>query len=372
MHDDGGQRQGPATRARREAASVLGRLGHARPGQSGRQERAEAVLVLDSHLTMKVWAQAVDDLVDELNRQGDFARVRVLRLRGTDETAPARLGPEEPLGDPGDMRRVILVLTDGLAAGWRSGAVLPLLRAWGRGSPVAVVHVLPQQLWFRTGLDVCRVRLRAAHSWAANSELDWELRDAPVETHDPDEPEAETDTVLVPVLALTNRWAEAWTELVMGPEPQWLEMSAIRAREWKRRPDAARALPWTDDVPDPLSTVPAAERVSDFRAGASPTAFTLATRLAAVPLSLPLIRKVLRTTPGAGPSGPVGHRARPSRMWRSPSPPTSARSCSPWAAAARPHGSCTTYARCWRVTEQGLPRCSPPPPNHWTPWPCRG
>ncbi|GGV44668.1 cytochrome c [Streptomyces longisporoflavus] len=301
MHDDSGQRQGPATRARREAASVLGRLGHARPGPSGRQDRAEAVLVIDDHLTMKVWDQAVGDLVDELNRQGDFARVRVLRLRGTDETDPARLGPEEPLGSAGDVRRVILVLTDGLAAGWRSGAVMPLLRAWGRGGPVAVVHVLPQQLWFRTGLDVCRVRLRAARAWAANKELDWELREAPVETHDPQEPEPEADAVLVPVLALTNRWAEVWTQLVTGPEPRWLEMSAIRAREWKRRPDAARALPWTDDVPDPLSTVPAAERVSDFRAGASPTAFTLATRLAAVPLSLPLIRKVLATTPGAGP-----------------------------------------------------------------------
>ncbi|MEU3738889.1 MULTISPECIES: FxSxx-COOH system tetratricopeptide repeat protein [unclassified Streptomyces] len=301
MHDDGGQRQGPATRARREAASVLGRLGHARSGPPGGQERSEAVLVLDSHLTMRIWDHAVGDLVDELNRGGDFARVRVLRLRGTDETDPARIGPEEPLGSPGDMRRVVLVLTDGLAAGWRSGAVMPLLRAWGRTCPVAVVHVLPQQLWFRTGLDVSRVRLRAGRAWAANSELDWELREAPVESRDPDEPEAEGDPVLVPVLALTNRWAEAWTQLVMGPEPRWLEMSATRAREWKRRPDAARALPWTDDVPDPHSTVPASERVSDFRAGASPTAFTLATRLAAVPLSIPLIRKVLETTPGAGP-----------------------------------------------------------------------
>lgn len=301
MHDDGGQRQGPASRARREAASVLGRLGRARPGRSGGQERAEAVLVIDSHVTMKVWDQAVDDLVDELNRQGDFARVRVVRLHRTDETDPTRLRPQDSLVHAGDTRRVILVLTDGLAAGWRSGAVMPLLRGWGRGCPVAVVHVLPQQLWFRTGLDVCRVRLRAPGAWAANGELDWELREAPVDARDPDEPEVEGDTVLVPVLALTNRWAEAWTQLVMGPEPQWLEMSAVRAREWKRRPDAARALPWTDDVPDPRSTVPASERVSDFRAGASPTAFTLATRLSAVPLSLPLIRKVLETTPGAGP-----------------------------------------------------------------------
>ncbi|MFE0133960.1 FxSxx-COOH system tetratricopeptide repeat protein [Streptomyces sp. NPDC059037] len=301
-NDDDGQRQGPATRARREAASVLGRLGQSDPGRSGRQERAEAILVIDTHVTMRVWDQAVGELIGELNRAGDFSRVRVLRLLGTDETDPARLRPEEPLGGAtDDPRRVILVVTDGLGAAWRSGAVMPLLRAWGRMCPAAVVHVLPQQLWYRTGLDVSRFRLRAARPWAANSELEWELREAPVESRDPDEPDVESDAVLVPVLALTNRWAEAWTHLVMGPESPWLEMTAVRAREWKRRPDAARALPWTDDVPDPHSTVPAAERVSDFRAGASPTAFTLATRLSAAPLSLPLIRKVLETTPGAGP-----------------------------------------------------------------------
>lgn len=257
-NDDDGQRQGPATRARREAASVLGRLGQSDPGRSGRQERAEAILVIDTHVTMRVWDQAVGELIGELNRAGDFSRVRVLRLLGTDETDPARLRPEEPLGGAtDDPRRVILVVTDGLGAAWRSGAVMPLLRAWGRMCPAAVVHVLPQQLWYRTGLDVSRFRLRAARPWAANSELEWELREAPVESRDPDEPDVESDAVLVPVLALTNRWAEAWTHLVMGPESPWLEMTAVRAREWKRRPDAARALPWTDDVPDPHSTVPA-------------------------------------------------------------------------------------------------------------------
>ncbi|MER5220776.1 FxSxx-COOH system tetratricopeptide repeat protein [Streptomyces flaveus] len=301
MHDDDGQRPAPATRARREAAHVLSRLG--RPGG---QEPAEAVLVIDTHVTMKLWDRAVEELADELDRAGDFTRVRVVRLLGTDETDPARIRLEESLWYDARVRRVVLVLTDGLAAGWRSGAVPPLLRAWGRTCPVAVVHMLPQQLWFRTGLDVSRVRIRSPRAWAANSEFDWEPRVAPVELpdtreHESDRDDGNTDTVVVPVLALTNTWAEALTRLVSGQEPRWLDLSAVQARSWKRRPDAARALPWVEYVPDPQSTVPAAERVSDFRAGASPTAFTLATRLSAAPLSLPVIHRIVATTPGAGP-----------------------------------------------------------------------
>ncbi|TLS40346.1 tetratricopeptide repeat protein [Streptomyces montanus] len=319
MHDDDGQGPAPATRARQEAAHVLSRLG--RPGD---QEPSEAVLVIDTHLTMKLWDRAVGELAGELDRAGDFSRVRVVRLLGTDETDPARMRLEEPLGDGARVRRVVLMLTDGLAAGWRSGAVQPLLRTWGRTSPVAVVHLLPQQLWFRTGLDVSRVRIRAPRAWAANSEFDWEPRVAPVELPGTDEHEterdehrterdegdadgdADTDTdagsVVIPVLALTNSWAAALTRLVSEREPHWLDLSAIQAREWKRRPDAARGLPWVGHVPDPQSTVPAAERVSEFRAGASPTAFTLATRLSAAPLSLPVIQRIVRTTPGAGPA----------------------------------------------------------------------
>ncbi|MGP3984793.1 FxSxx-COOH system tetratricopeptide repeat protein [Streptomyces sp. KR80] len=300
MHDDGGQRSARAARARREAAHVLSRL-----GQPGEQEPAEAVLVIDTHPTMRVWDRAVeDDLVEELERAGYFTQVRVVRLLGTDETDPARVSAEGPIGPvPADARRVVLVLTDGLAAGWRLGAVQPLLRRWGRTCPVAVVHLLPQHLWFRTGLDVYRVRIRAPRAWVANSAWDWEEREPPAGLRDPDEPDAEADdaAVVVPVLALTGRWAAALTHLVSGPEPQWLDLSAIQAREWKSRPDAARALPWAEDVPDPHSTVPAAERVSDFRAAASPTAFTLATRLSAAPLSLPVIRKIVGTTPDAGP-----------------------------------------------------------------------
>ncbi|MGN9755989.1 FxSxx-COOH system tetratricopeptide repeat protein [Streptomyces sp. SD31] len=297
MRDDDGQRPARAARARREAARALGRL-----GRKDGPQLTEAVLVLDTHPTMRVWDRSVDELLDELRQSGRFTRVRRVRLLGTDETDAARVSTEEPLAPASaDLRRVVLVLTDALAVGWRLGAVQPLLREAGRRCPVAVVHLLPQRLWFRTGLDVHRVRIRAPHAWAANREWDWEGREVPAGLPDAEESGSEGDAVVVPVLALTHRSAESLVRLVAGPASEWRDLSAIQAREWKRRPDAARALPWAEDVPDPHSTVPAAERVSDFRAAASPTAFMLATRLAAASLSLPLIRTVMESAPNAGP-----------------------------------------------------------------------
>lgn len=301
MRGDDGMRPTQAARARSDAATVLSRLG--RPDGS---EPAEAVFAVDTHPTMRVWDRVVESLVDEFRRAGDFAHVRVVHLLGTNETDPDRVSTWQPLGDtPAAGRRVVMVVTDGLGAGWRLGAVQPLLRTWGRTCPVAMVHLLPQHMWFRTGLDVNRVRIRAPHTWAANGAWKWEEHGASAALRDADAskavPRTGTKPVLVPVLALTTPWANALLHLLSGRQPLWLDLSAIQAREWKGRPDAARALPWAEEATDRLAAVPAEERVSDFRADASPTAFTLATRLAASPLSLPVMRRIVETTPDAGP-----------------------------------------------------------------------
>ncbi|MGW6902811.1 FxSxx-COOH system tetratricopeptide repeat protein [Streptomyces sp. NPDC054940] len=257
------------------------------------------LLVLDDHVTMRVWDETVGQLAEALARQERLGEITVVRLLSSDDTEPARIRLEHlPPADAG--HRVVLVLTDGLGAGWRSDAVLPLLRELGRSEPLAILHLLPQRLWFRTGLDVYRMRLSAAEAWAPNDSLGWELRTSPLEPVD--DPSARVDVVPVPVLELTERSLSCWADLVAGRSRGRLEMSGVRARDWKRRPDAARAVPWIEDVPDPASAVPPWERVSEFRAAASPTAFALATRLAAAPLSLPAMRAVTASVPGAGPA----------------------------------------------------------------------
>ncbi|MFE4546150.1 FxSxx-COOH system tetratricopeptide repeat protein [Streptomyces sp. NPDC056785] len=275
----------------------------------GSEDRPSVLLVVDDYVTMRVWDETVGRLADELAGQASLGPVTRLRLLGSDDTEPGRIRLEH-LPPPVGEHRVVLVLTDGLAAGWRSDAVLPLLRELGRSEPLAVLHLLPQRLWFRTGLDVHRMRLRAARPWAPNDSLRWELRTSPLEPVD-DDPAARSGVVPVPVLERTDHSLSDWAGLVAARAEDaedsedsdgWVEMSGVRARDWKRRPDAARAVPWVDDVPDPASAVPPWERVSEFRAAASPTAFALATRLAAAPLTLPVMSALTASVPGAGPA----------------------------------------------------------------------
>ncbi|WP_317454031.1 FxSxx-COOH system tetratricopeptide repeat protein [Streptomyces sp. TRM68416] len=257
------------------------------------------LLVVDDHVTMRVWEETVGELVGELAHQERLGEITTVRLLSSDDTEPARIRLDRLPPSPSE-HRVVLVLTDGLAAGWRSDAVLPLLRELGRSEPLSVLHLLPQQLWSRTGLDVHRMRLSSAGSWAPNDLLRWELRTSPLEPVD--DPDARAGVVPVPVLELTERSLSGWVDLVAGRTDGWVEMSGLRARDWKRRADAARAVPWVQDVPDPASAVPAWERVSEFRAAVSPTAFALATRLAAAPLTLPVMSAVTASLPGAGPA----------------------------------------------------------------------
>ncbi|QIT45273.1 tetratricopeptide repeat protein [Streptomyces antibioticus] len=262
-------------------------------------ERPAVLFVVDDHVTMRVWDARIARLVDAVAAAGTLGPVFTTRLLCSDDTEPARI---RLAGLPADdaPHRVVLILTDGLAAGWRSDAVLPLLRELGRTEPVALLQLPPQRLWFRTGPEVLRMRLRADRPWAANAALRWELRTSPLETTD--DGLDGTGVMPVPVLELTERSLSGWVALVTGRCRGWTEMSGLRAREWKRRADAARAVPWIDDVPDPASAVPPWERVSEYRAAASPTAFALATRLAAAPLTLPVMTAVTASTPGAGPA----------------------------------------------------------------------
>ncbi len=144
------------------------------------------------------------------------------------------------------------------------------------------------------------MRLSSGRPWAPNDSLGLELRTSPLEPVD-DTTAARAGVVPVPVLEQTGHSLTGWVDLVTGRASEGVEMSGVRARDWKRRPDAARAVPWVDDVPDPASAVPPWERVSEFRAAASPTAFALATRLAAVS-TLPVMSALTASVPGAGPA----------------------------------------------------------------------
>lgn len=261
------------------------------------ERRWRALLVTDSAPQMAVWRDATSRFARVARCFGGFRDVTELTLDASsaavatvsapDATA-ARRTPPRSLVDPTG-RSVVFVLTDGSAPAWRSGAAQRLLAQWGKQQPVAVLHMLPQRLWHRTGLDPLRIRLRALGPWPAERRPVWEPAEAAAEALA--SRAARTAAVPVPVLELDSRWLAPWTRFVGGDEPREVELSAILASPLTGPPEPS---------PTPLALTPA-DQVAAFRAWASPEAFLLATRMAAIQLDLRTMTGVqLHTMPHTG------------------------------------------------------------------------
>lgn len=256
------------------------------------ERRWKAVLVVDTAPHMAVWREVTARFAGIAHRFGGFRDLTELSL---DASAAERVTVSLPgpapcarpvspraLVDPTG-RTVVLVLTDGAAPAWRSGAAQRLLALWGRRQPVAVLHMLPQRLWHRTGLHPSRVRLRASGPWSADRRPSWEPAEALSEVlrH----LAGRSAAVPVPVLEPHPDWLEPWARFVGTDGPREVELAAVltTVRE--------RAVP----SPSAVSHDPV-DQVAAFRGWASPEAFRLATRMAAIQLDLSTMTEVQRRT----------------------------------------------------------------------------
>jgi hypothetical protein len=255
--------------------------------------RWDALVIIDTHPSMAVWRDITDQFQATLHEAGGFAQVGTYGF-DTDVDDPAdlllRASPGGPATAPGELaagQRIVLVLTDGTGGAWHAGAVQPLLQQWARAMPIAVVHLLPQQRWYRTGIRPRRLRLRAPAAGTANARLGWEshgtvpdiLDSFAVARDDAPDPDG-VGPLPVPVLELDPHWLSAWVRLLTGGDSQL---------------PALLAAPGRPEEPPAELTGPGASartRVREFTSWATPTALTLATHLAAAPLNLPVMRAV--------------------------------------------------------------------------------
>ncbi|HKT00705.1 MAG TPA: FxSxx-COOH system tetratricopeptide repeat protein, partial [Rugosimonospora sp.] len=257
--------------------------------QPERERRWDVVVVVDDNPTMVVWQQTVGEFVDVLQRLGAFRNVQVrllsartrdpaaITVRGTGRTALAG-APSELLDPTG--RRIVLVLTDGSAAGWWSGAALSAARAWAQALPVALVHLLPQQLWHQSGLHPRRVRMRSPAPGTATARTRWAIREPC-----PALLGGDRAATAIPVLELGARWLAPWARLVAGTGAGWLNLTAALV------PAGGGPLEETEPSIVDAEATPR-QLVSQFRAACTPLAFSLATHLAAAPLNVPVARMV--------------------------------------------------------------------------------
>jgi hypothetical protein len=121
----------------------------------------EAALLIDINASMRVWHKTAQELRTLPERQGAFRDVRVWTLdtANADNVAlRTEVGADRhtrELVDPAG-RRLVLVATDSKGSAWYSGAAAHQLAEWARIQPVALIQMLPEELWSQTALAGAR------------------------------------------------------------------------------------------------------------------------------------------------------------------------------------------------------------------------
>jgi len=240
----------------------------------------DLAFVVDDSESMAIWRRTIEEFRVLLEQQGAFRDVQPWRL-ATDRVDGAVLhrGPNAVAHHPRELvdptgRRVILIVSDCVGDGWRSGMMSSLLETWGSAGPVAVVQPLPQRLWDRCAPAVEYVSLSADRPRLPNRAVAASSQDRQVTS---------SDGLPVPLFELDPRWLEQWATLIGGQARiNGIAMFTRRLREAPKyhgpgvKPDAL----------DPGT------RLARFQELASPTALSLAIYLAASPLNLPVMRMV--------------------------------------------------------------------------------
>ena len=247
----------------------------------------DAVLIIDRSGSHQVWEDTVRETSTLLQTHGAFRCLQTWYLNAQPHgavTLTDRFGVQVPAGAPvPGPRRLVIVLTDGVAPYWQGHQIRELIRRWSSVSPVVLAQLLPRRLWGRSG-----IRPTPVFFHTSNAGYDGRLRF----TDYYGERDASTH-IAVPLVELSETWIDPWATMAAGraddgsPGAAWL---IERKAPPHAPPQAAEVRPKLE-----MATAAAArDAVLAFRATVSPTAFQLARYLAAAGdyLRLPVMRAV--------------------------------------------------------------------------------
>ncbi|MBW4509538.1 MAG: formylglycine-generating enzyme family protein [Scytonematopsis contorta HA4267-MV1] len=260
----------------------------------------DLALLVDESNTMIFWRKTIEELKQLLETHGAFRDVQTwgmvtneqgeIRLqRGTGKKATnRRLHKPREIIDPSG-KRIIWIVSDCVCDIWRNGKAASVIKTWGQQNPTAIVQMLPQWLWLRTGLSLgATVQLGSLTPRIANQGLLikeillWDDIDF-------------ATGVKIPVLTLEPELAKSWSEMVAGKsyaravgfvfpsEQSSFELIADYQKE--NQADYQK-----ENQSENQDTQ---EIVSSFRLTASPAARKLASLLSAAPIiTLPIVRLI--------------------------------------------------------------------------------
>ncbi|GAA4809399.1 SAV_2336 N-terminal domain-related protein [Streptomyces ziwulingensis] len=248
-----------------------------------RERWLNLTLLVDDGLSMLLWHRLGTELRTLLERLGAFAVTRVLGLDTRGAAGPrlharafhpgSTQSPLTTVNDPSG-RTLLLVVSDGMGAAWRSGAMHRLLTERAARGPVAVLHTLPPDMWEASGISAERWQATTRRIGGANTS--WKIVDPllPPEL-------SRFEDIPVPVLEPAAGSLGVWARLLASPGTT-VELPLLT------RPDRYAAVAPARDL----------SSAQHFRDAATPGAYRLAAHLAAVaPLSVPVMRLVQTAVP---------------------------------------------------------------------------
>jgi len=224
------------------------------------ERRFEVALVVEKRVAMGFWHNTVTELKSMLVRKGIFRDVRVWSRNPKTLT--------EPNG-----RKLILLISDCVSEAWYDGGIVKLINQWAM--PVALLQMLPEKLWQRTGLSTATpirllpkssnlqtISFKAAVSWMVDEK---QLQDG----------------IFLPIAILEPSPLKQLAQLVTGTNSRsapgfYLPNEPTPTTKYKKS-----------------KTLKPKERLEQFWRSASQNARQLAKLLAAAPcIRLPIIRLI--------------------------------------------------------------------------------
>ena len=228
------------------------------------ERRFSADLVFDASPSMEVWDETFEQFARVFRHAGAFRDVRTWRLHTDQDRGGVWLTDRMRYRRPpavlhsADRRRVILVMTDGVADHWYMPQVWECLADWGNSGPAALMDPLPVKLWSLSGIGPNRVRVRASSPGAPNADLRYKPRRLGRTGR------SGGATVPVPVIEFSPSALMEWTATVADAHPAGC-VAVLTGPEPRRAINS----PWPGDTDAEAS-------LSNLFHTASPTALRLA------------------------------------------------------------------------------------------------